>query len=353
MRRGYSQLAFELDTANAMSVNPGSSVGEITVNFPARHKWHFAKEEILQSASIREGFSMEKELRYRQQATRFIQEMVDHLNHNVKDQRGKISQLCMCAAIIHMHRFFYFHSFKFFDFRDVAAACLFLAGKSEESPRKLEHIVRVWWAKKFPKHPTIPSNNHYFEASQLIVQLENIVLQTIAFDLKIDLPHPVVLTAMHEIAKVTIYNLFIIIIIITISGSRWFSRTCLPSKPLFLTQSEVMEHTMYIYIYIFTEFGSNLRNDQQINWIYKSLLWSKLPMNQKSVDWKSAEDKKGARECETAYVKMYQHSKVDLKGRHISIDLGDRKAVKRAQTDGDLHELLLDRRSKMKSDRYC
>ncbi|VDO87409.1 unnamed protein product [Haemonchus placei] len=108
------------------------------------------------------GFTPEKELTYRQQATRFIQIMVDQLNHNVRDQRGKISQLCMCAAIMHMHRFFCFHSFKFFDYRDVAAACLFLAGKSEECPRKLDHIVRVWWSKKFERHPAIPSNNVSF-----------------------------------------------------------------------------------------------------------------------------------------------------------------------------------------------
>uniref|UniRef100_A0A0K0DDG8 Cyclin N-terminal domain-containing protein n=1 Tax=Angiostrongylus cantonensis TaxID=6313 RepID=A0A0K0DDG8_ANGCA len=123
------------------------------------HKWYFTKEEAANTASIRDGFTPEKELTYRQQATRFIQMMVDQLNHNVRDQRGKISQLCMCAAIMHMQRFYCFHTFRMFDYRDIAAACLFLAGKSEECPRKLDHIVRVWWAKKFDRHPTIPSNN--------------------------------------------------------------------------------------------------------------------------------------------------------------------------------------------------
>ncbi|WKX98696.1 hypothetical protein Q1695_013964 [Nippostrongylus brasiliensis] len=178
---------------------PGSSCSDGTQG--SIHKWYFTKEEAANTASIREhGFTSEKELTYRQQATRFIQVMVDQLNHNVRDQRGKISQLCMCAAIMHMHRFFCFHSFKVFDYKDIAAACLFLAGKSEECPRKLDHIVRVWWAKKFEKHPSIPSNNHYVEAAQLIVQLENIILQTIAFDLKVEMPHPFVLAAMHEIA---------------------------------------------------------------------------------------------------------------------------------------------------------
>lgn len=34
--------------------------------------------------------------------------------------------------------------------QDVAAACLFMSGKSEECPRKIDHIVRAWWNEKFP-----------------------------------------------------------------------------------------------------------------------------------------------------------------------------------------------------------
>jgi len=32
---------------------------------------------------------------------------------------------------------------------------------------------------------------------------------------------------------------------------------------------------------------------------------------------------------------------------------GDREEVKKARLEGSLHETLLDRRSKMKADRYC
>uniref|UniRef100_A0A915BXG7 Uncharacterized protein n=1 Tax=Parascaris univalens TaxID=6257 RepID=A0A915BXG7_PARUN len=71
------------------------------------------------------------------------------------------------------------------------------------------------------------------------------------------------------------------------------------------------------------------------------------------VDWRSAEDKKSARECETAFVKMYQHSKVITKGKQISINMDEKEAIRRAQNEGNLHELLLDRRAKMKSDKYC
>ncbi|CAJ0596607.1 unnamed protein product [Cylicocyclus nassatus] len=71
------------------------------------------------------------------------------------------------------------------------------------------------------------------------------------------------------------------------------------------------------------------------------------------VDWRSAEDKKSAKDCTTAYMKIYQHSKVDTKLRAIPEDVFDMKSVKRAQKEGDLHETLLAKRIKMKSDRYC
>ncbi|KAK5970133.1 Protein FRG1 [Trichostrongylus colubriformis] len=71
------------------------------------------------------------------------------------------------------------------------------------------------------------------------------------------------------------------------------------------------------------------------------------------VDWRADEDKKSAKDCSTAYVKMYQHSKVDTKNRAIPEDIFDMKSVKRAQKEGDLHETLLTKRIKMKSDRYC
>ncbi|KAL4001730.1 hypothetical protein ACH3XW_0485 [Acanthocheilonema viteae] len=71
------------------------------------------------------------------------------------------------------------------------------------------------------------------------------------------------------------------------------------------------------------------------------------------VDWRTEEDKKSAAECETSYVKMYQHSKVAVKGKYINVNLDDKESVRRAQQEGNLHELLLERRVKTKSDKYC
>lgn len=44
---------------------------------------------------------------------------------------------------------------------------MFLAGKTEESPRKLDHIVHVWWGIKFPKYRRFPQvSSLSFFASQ-------------------------------------------------------------------------------------------------------------------------------------------------------------------------------------------
>ena len=53
------------------------------------------------------------------------------------------------------------------------------------------------------------------------------------------------------------------------------------------------------------------------------------------------------------YQQMYQHSKVITKNRMINYDRSDKTDVKAAQREGNLHEVLLDRRAKQKSDKYC
>uniref|UniRef100_A0A0K0FVM3 Protein FRG1 homolog (inferred by orthology to a D. melanogaster protein) n=1 Tax=Strongyloides venezuelensis TaxID=75913 RepID=A0A0K0FVM3_STRVS len=72
-----------------------------------------------------------------------------------------------------------------------------------------------------------------------------------------------------------------------------------------------------------------------------------------TVDLTPVEDKLSSGDCETSYVKMYQHSRVDLKNKHICVDVGDRKVIEKAKSEGTLHSTLLDRRMKTKSDRYC
>ncbi|VDK52534.1 unnamed protein product [Anisakis simplex] len=183
--------------ATSTTASSSMSLSRKALATPSSSRWIFTQEQLLNTPSIREGMHPEEELKRRRAAAQTIHQMADRLNH---DSRVRISQLCICAAMMHMHRFFVFHSFYKFDPRDIAAACLFLAGKSEECPRKLEHIVRVWWAIKFPHTPNLETSR-YHDAAQLIVTLENVILQTIAFDLSVDIPHTFVLNHMQNFAR--------------------------------------------------------------------------------------------------------------------------------------------------------
>lgn len=151
------------------------------------------------------------------------------------------NQLCINTAIVYMHRFYAFHSFTQFHQNGIAMASLFLAAKVnktikqkqncyqikfrkknnmsnytncfkwtlklwkvEEQPRKLESVIQV-------AHICIPGAaetqnkpESYTEQAQDIVFNENILLQTLGFDVAVDHPHTHVVKAI-QLVRGTIY----------------------------------------------------------------------------------------------------------------------------------------------------
>ncbi|XP_034243197.1 cyclin-T [Thrips palmi] len=155
----------------------------------ADEKWYFTKEQLANTPSTKCGYNVDGELSSRQQAAHLIQDM---------GQRLQVTQLCINTAMVYMHRFYVFHSFSQFNLDSMAAAALFLAAKVEEQPRKLEHIIRV---KQICQHRTQEAldtrSEQYLEQAQDLVFNENVLLQTLGFDVAIDHPHTHVVRCCH------------------------------------------------------------------------------------------------------------------------------------------------------------
>ncbi|KAJ8679862.1 hypothetical protein QAD02_015649 [Eretmocerus hayati] len=152
-------------------------------------KWYFTKEQLANTPSRKNGINADKELSYRQQAANFIQDM---------GQRLMVSQLCINTAIVYMHRFYVFHSLTQFHRNSIATAALFLAAKVEEQPRKLEHVIKVAHMCLHRDAPALdPKSEQYQEQAQDLVFNENVLLQTLGFDVAIDHPHTHVVRCCH------------------------------------------------------------------------------------------------------------------------------------------------------------
>lgn len=145
-------------------------------------RWYFTREQLNNTPSIRLGYTPDKELSCRQQAANFIQDM---------GQRLQVTQLCINTAIVYMHRFYMFHSFTHFHRSSVSAAALFLAAKVEEQPRKLEYVIKVahMCLHRDQHHHLDTKSEQYLELAQDLVVNENVLLQTLGFDVAIDHPH--------------------------------------------------------------------------------------------------------------------------------------------------------------------
>ncbi|KAE8738395.1 hypothetical protein FOCC_FOCC016116 [Frankliniella occidentalis] len=76
---------------------------------------------------------------------------------------------------------------------------------------------------------------------------------------------------------------------------------------------------------------------------------SSAPQDTTGEDEGPSEEKGNIHEVEENYVRKFQK----FQDKKLRIDTTDRTVLKRARDEGALHEALLDRRSKMKADRYC
>lgn len=124
----------------------------------------------------------------------------------------QMPQLAIATASVFFHRFYVYQSFKDFDRRKMASACVLLAGKVEEAHRKCFDILEKWymlWQQQKIQHklalnPNLPEaerevrrlqrdSKEYVELKEELLIHERILLQTIAFDLTVEHPYPYLL----------------------------------------------------------------------------------------------------------------------------------------------------------------
>ncbi|XP_055925829.1 cyclin-T2-like isoform X1 [Argiope bruennichi] len=145
-------------------------------------RWYFSTEEMSHSPNMKLLQHPIKELLFRQSAATFIQHIGQKLN---------LSQLCICTATVYIHRFYMFFSLEDVDTNKLSMVSLFLAGKTQNEFRKLEHIIKVAHAHMNPLFPVIDvQSEDYLLLKDELIFLETILLQVLGFEVEIELPHP-------------------------------------------------------------------------------------------------------------------------------------------------------------------
>ena len=171
--------------------------------------------------SRKDGISSSEERDKRHRTCRFIETGGSIL---------RLPRVAVATAMVFFHRFYSKHSFAEHDRFEVAIACLLLAAKTEESPKKLSVVIIECWKLKnrglqqqqqqkdvstaASSSSLDPSNkkqninplsfnldsksSEYTELRERILLLERVILHTIAFELSIDHPYKFLVEAIKK-----------------------------------------------------------------------------------------------------------------------------------------------------------
>ncbi|GAB2240526.1 hypothetical protein Droror1_Dr00021044 [Drosera rotundifolia] len=156
--------------------------------------WYFSRKEIEEnSPSRQDGIDLKKETYYRKSYCTFLQDL---------GMRLKVPQVTIATAIIFCHRYYLRQSHAKNDRRTVATACMFVAGKVEETPRPLKDVILVSYDIIHKKDPEaalrIKQKEVYEQHKELVVMGERVVLATLDFDLNVFHPYKPLVEAIRK-----------------------------------------------------------------------------------------------------------------------------------------------------------
>ncbi|KAH7286385.1 hypothetical protein KP509_32G005000 [Ceratopteris richardii] len=164
--------------------------------------WFFPREQIEKNSPSRnDGISLAKENQLRKSYCVFLQDL---------GMRLKVPQLTIATSIIFCHRFFLRQSHAKNDRYMIATACMFLAGKVEETPKLLQNVLSVSYEIRHKKdkvanppggtlcRSTLPKEV-YEDEKERVLLAENLVLRTLDFDLNIIHPYKRLVSAVKKL----------------------------------------------------------------------------------------------------------------------------------------------------------
>jgi len=149
--------------------------------FSKMKKFIFTKSQLRRSPSSECGVTQSKELQYRHQAANFCQDL---------GQKLSVNQLCINTSITYMHRFYMVHSFTKMKLDQIVPACVFLAAKVEEQPKKLTHVLKLAWSCMHPKERPLEVSHYKYPRLVFDLTMHEInVLDAIDFQIQVVHPH--------------------------------------------------------------------------------------------------------------------------------------------------------------------
>lgn len=162
----------------------------MTILEKMNNPWIFDSEHLDFTPSYRDGIPRAQETELRVDGARFIQRL--------GSQELDLHHCTVATGAVFFHRFYMYYSFRMFPVYPMAATCLFLAGKVEETPKKSNDIV------KFSRAILSDQNFAQFgtDPKEEILTLERILLQTLRFDLEVEHPYEHLIRYVKQITVV-------------------------------------------------------------------------------------------------------------------------------------------------------
>ncbi|BFZ58738.1 hypothetical protein PYCC9005_005803 [Savitreella phatthalungensis] len=145
------------------------------------NKWLFTDEELLRTPSIQTGHDAAREAIERGKGCDFVQRVCHKLH---------LPPPTLATASIFLHRFYMRHSLREYHYYEVAATCVFLATKCEETVKKLRDIVIACCQVASKSDRVVDEQSKdYWRWRDVILYLEETLLEALCFDLNILQPY--------------------------------------------------------------------------------------------------------------------------------------------------------------------